>query len=130
MAAQSEWSQARYAEVAVDAAVGPERTFTYAIPSGMHLFPGQPVLVPLLSRRVGGVVFALSDVSEIQGIRAVLDAQHPEPILAPHQLELARWLSRETRCSCTRPPPSCSRRTSDAASCGTSACLPRMLADA
>ena len=99
MAAQSEWSQARYAEVAVDAAVGPERTFTYAIPVGMHLFPGQPVLVPLLSRRVGGVVFALSDVSEIQGIRAVLDAQHPEPILAPHQLELARWLSRETRCS-------------------------------
>ena len=99
MAAQSGWSHARYAEVAVDAAVGPERTFTYAIPASMHLFPGQPVLVPLLSRRVGGVVFALSDVSEIQGIRAVLDAQHPEPILAPHQLELARWLSRETRCS-------------------------------
>ena len=99
MAAQSGWSLARYAEVAVDAAVGPERTFTYAIPAGMQLFPGQPVLVPLLSRRVGGVVFALSDVSEIQGIRAVLDAQHPEPILAPHQLELARWLSRETRCS-------------------------------
>ena len=99
MAAQSGWSHASYAEVAVDAAVGPERTFTYAIPAGMHLFPGQPVLVPLLSRRVGGVVFALSDVSEIQGIRAVLDAQHPEPILAPHQLELARWLSRETRCS-------------------------------
>ena len=100
MAAQSGWSQARYAEVAVDAAVGPERTFTYAIPAGIcNCFPGQPVLVPLLSRRVGGVVFALSDVSEIQGIRAVLDAQHPEPILAPHQLELARWLSRETRCS-------------------------------
>ena len=99
MAAQSGWSHASYAEVAVDAAVGPERTFTYAIPDAMRLFPGQPVLVPLLSRRVGGVVFALSDVSEIQGIRAVLDAQHPEPILAPHQLELARWLSRETRCS-------------------------------
>ena len=99
MAAQSEWSQARYAEVAVDAAVGPERTFTYAIPAGMHLFPGQPVLVPLLSRRVGGVVFALSDTSEIAGIRPVLEPQHPEAILAPHQIELARWLSRETRCS-------------------------------
>ncbi len=99
MAAQLEWSQARYAEVAVDAAVGPERTFTYAIPAGMHLFPGQPVLVPLLSRRVGGVVFALSDTSEIAGIRPVLEPQHPEPILAPHQIELARWLSRETRCT-------------------------------
>ena len=99
MAAQSEWSQARYAEVAVDAAVGPERTFTYAIPPGMHLLPGQPVLVPLLSRRVGGVVFALSDTSEIAGIRPVLEPQHPEAMLAPHQIELARWLSRETRCS-------------------------------
>ena len=99
MAAQSEWSHARYAEVAVDAAVGPERTFTYAIPPGMHLFPGQPILVPLLSRRVGGVVFALSDTTEIAGIRAVLEPQHPEAVLAPHQIELARWLSRETRCT-------------------------------
>ena len=80
-------------------AVGPERTFTYAIPSGMVLHPGQPVLVPLLSRRVGGVVFALSDTTEIQGIRAVAGAQHPDPILSPHQLQLARWLSRETRCT-------------------------------
>ncbi|MDE2803395.1 MAG: hypothetical protein OXK21_11005, partial [Chloroflexota bacterium] len=99
MAAQWERQEARYAEIAVDAAVGPERTFTYAIPDGVRLHPGQPVLVPLLSRRVGGVVFALSDTTQIQGIRPVLAAQHPEPVLAPHQLELAWWLSRETRCT-------------------------------
>ncbi len=99
MAAQWERAHDRYAEIAVDAAVGPERTFTYAIPSGMLLHPGQPVLIPLLSRRVGGVVFALSDTTEIQGIRLVAGVQHPEPILAPHQLNLARWLSRETRCT-------------------------------
>ena len=98
MAAQWERHD-RYAEIAVDAAVGPERTFTYSIPPGVSLHPGHPVLVPLLSRRVGGVVFDLSDTTDIQGIRPVLSAQHPEPILAPHQLELARWLSRETRCT-------------------------------
>ena len=99
MAAQWERHNARYAEVAVDAAVGPERTFTYEIPPRMQLFPGQPVFVPLLSRRVGGVVFALSETTDIQGIRPVLEPQHPEPVLAPHQLDLARWLSRETRCT-------------------------------
>ena len=99
MAAQWERPNARYAEIAVDAAVGPERTFTYEIPPRMRLSPGQPVLVPLLSRRVGGVVFALSDTTEVQGIRPVVAAQHPEPVLAPHQLELAWWLSRETRCT-------------------------------
>ncbi|MDE2969328.1 MAG: primosomal protein N' [Chloroflexota bacterium] len=99
MAAQWERHEARYAEIAVDAAVGPERTFTYAIPDGVRLHPGQPVLVPLLSRRVGGVVFALSDTTQIQGIRPVLAAQHPDPVLAPHQLEIAWWLSRETRCT-------------------------------
>lgn len=99
MAAQWGRPHDRYAEVAVDAAVGPERTFTYAIPPGMHLLPGQPVFVPLLSRRVGGVVFALSDTTEIQGIREALGPQHPEPVLAEHQLALAQWLSRETRCT-------------------------------
>ena len=99
MADSSERRGPPYAEIAVDAQVGPERTFTYAIPSLMSLYPGQPVFVPLLSRRVGGVVFALSETTEIQGIRPVLSAQHPEPVLAPHQLELARWLSRETRCT-------------------------------
>ena len=82
MAAQWERQNARYAEVAVDAAVGPERTFTYEIPPRMQLFPGQPVFVPLLSRRVGGVVFALSETTDIQGIRPVLEPQHPEPVLA------------------------------------------------
>ena len=126
MAAQSEWSQARYAEVAVDAAVGPERTFTYAIPPGMHLLPGQPVLVPLLSRRVGGVVFALSDTSEIAGDTRRIGARSTRrPCSRRTRLSSRDGLAARPAAHCTRPPPSCFRRTSDAALCGTSACLPR-----
>ena len=68
MAAQAERlsdTKPRYAEIAVDAQVGPDRTFTYLIPSNATLLPGHAVWVPLLSRQVAGVVFALSDPTDI-----------------------------------------------------------------
>ena len=90
---------ARYAEVAVDAPLPPERTLTYAIPPGMSVAPGQPVWAPLLSRRVSGVIFDLSDHTEIEGVRFLGELQDPAFALSPSQLALARWLSRETLCS-------------------------------
>ena len=102
MAAQMERlpdTKPRYAEIAVDAHVGPDRTFTYLIPSHATIVPGHAVWVPLLSRQVAGVVFALSHTTEIEGIRAVAGLQDANPVLASHQLVLARWLSRETQCS-------------------------------
>ncbi len=102
MAAQAERlsdAKPRYAEIAVDAQVGPDRTFTYLIPSNATLLAGHAVWVPLLSRQVAGVVFALSDTTEIEGIYPVAGLQDPNPVLAPHQLDLARWLSLETQCS-------------------------------
>ena len=102
MAAQAErLSESRllFAEIAVDALVGPNRTFTYRIPSNVTLLPGHAVWVPLLSRKVAGVVFALSETSDIEGIRAVAGLQDSDPVLAPHQIALSRWLSIETQCS-------------------------------
>ena len=90
---------ARYAEVAVDAPLPPERTLTYAIPPGMSVAPGQVVWAPLQSRRVSGVVFALSDRTEIGGVRSLGEVQDSSFALSPPQLALARWLSRETLCS-------------------------------
>ncbi len=90
---------ARYAEVAVDASLPPDRTLTYAIPPGISVAPGHVVWAPLQSRRVSGVVFALSDHTEVGGVRPLGGLQDPSFALAPAQLELARWLSRETLCS-------------------------------
>ena len=90
---------ARYAEVAVDAPLPPERTLTYAIPPGMSVAPGQAVWAPLQSRRVSGVVFSLSAHTEIDGVRFLGGVQDAAFALSPAQLALARWLSRETLCS-------------------------------
>ena len=90
---------ARYAEVAVDAPLPPERTLTYAIPPGMSVAPGRVVWAPLQSRRVSGVVFALADHTEIGGVRPLGGLQDPSFALSTSQLDLAYWLSRETLCS-------------------------------
>ena len=51
----------KYAEVAVDAPLGVNRTLTYSIPQRMEVFPGQLVWVPLGPRPVQGMVFEVSD---------------------------------------------------------------------
>ena len=89
----------RYAEIAVDAPIGPDRTLTYAIPSGLPLAPGHVVWVPLAARLTTGVVFALAGETEVVGIRPVSGVLDPSFLLSPHQLALARWLSRETQAS-------------------------------
>ena len=90
-----------YAEIAVDAPVGPDRTFTYAVPPSMQLAPGQAVWVPFGPRPVAGVVFAVTDrnSSPVVELRDVAGVQDASPALQRHQLDLAWWLSHETRSS-------------------------------
>ena len=89
----------RYAEVAVDAPIGPERTLTYAIPPTLTLAPGHVLWVPLGPRLTSGVVFDLSRDTEVSGVRPVAALLDPSPVLSAQQLVLSRWLSRETWCS-------------------------------
>ena len=89
----------RYAEVAVDAPIGPERTLTYAIPPTLTLTPGHVLWVPLGPRLTSGLVFDLSHHTEVSGVRPVAALLDPSPVLSAQQLALSRWLSRETRCS-------------------------------
>lgn len=83
----------RYAEVAVDAQAGWERTFTYSIPDGMSVRPGHLVRVPFGPRTLQGVVFSLSPTAQVPRIRDVLAVIDAEPVLSEAQLTLARWLS-------------------------------------
>ncbi|MBI2855633.1 MAG: primosomal protein N' [Chloroflexi bacterium] len=83
----------KYAEVAVDAPAGYNRTFTYSIPSGIGLSSGHLVRVPFGPRLVPGVVFGLSNESQVSETREIQGLLHPQPILHPHQLVLGRWMS-------------------------------------
>jgi len=71
-----------------------DRTFTYALPDGLHPRRGARVVVPFRNEKVIGVVTALSDAPpadfEARTIEALLD---DEPLLSDHLLTLADWIA-------------------------------------
>jgi len=82
-----------YAEVAVSSPLAQPRTFCYAIPPDMFVSVGQAVWVPFGPRMVQGLVFAVSDEPAVEETREIAELIDPRPMLSPHQVELARWLS-------------------------------------
>jgi len=89
----------RYADVAVNAPVGPRRLFSYAVPDGMAVQPGQAVRVPFGPRTVQGIVFDLPDLPAVSDVRTIEAVIGPGPLLTPAQLHLARWVAEYYRAS-------------------------------
>ena len=89
----------RYADVAVNAPVGPRRLFSYAIPDGIAVQPGQAVRVPFGPRTVQGIVFDLPDLPAVSDVRTVEAVIGSGPLLTPAQLQLARWVAEYYRAS-------------------------------
>ena len=87
-----------FAEVAVDAPVGRDRTFTYSIPHSLRVLPGQIVTVPFGARKTDGVVITLAPRSEVAETREILDVPASVPTLTKAQLQLARWISNYYYC--------------------------------
>ena len=83
----------RFAEVAVDAPAGFARTFSYSIPQGLSVRPGQLVRVPFGAQRLQGMVFSLEDTPQVPQTRDILAAESDEPLLTGTQLRLATWIS-------------------------------------
>jgi primosomal protein N' len=83
----------KYAEVAVNYPLPQPRTFSYTIPPHMSLSPGHAVWVPFGPRQVQGIVLAISDFPSVEETKPVADAIDSQPILAPHQVELCRWMA-------------------------------------
>jgi primosomal protein N' (replication factor Y) len=88
-----------YVEVAVDAPVGPGRTFSYSLPPGLELEPGQLVWVPFGRRTLQGVVMELTESPQVDVTRDVLQGVEPSPVVSLVHLALARWLSSYYLCS-------------------------------
>lgn len=88
----------RYAGVIVDLnAEELDRVYTYSVPNGMVLAPGQRVVVPFGSRQVEGYVVRLEEQCELepQRVKPVIRPLEAYPLLLPELLELAQWM-RET----------------------------------
>ncbi len=87
----------RYAEVVVNV---PQVSglYHYHLPPELagQVVPGSLVIAPFGKREVQGIVLRLleqAEVSETRPIRALLD---PQPVVTPAQIELGRWMARET----------------------------------
>ena len=89
----------RYAEVAVDAPVTPERTFSYRVPPSLNVAQGQMVLVPFGPRLAQGVVDQLSHEPQVEVVKDIIATLHPSPLVSPDRLKLAHWISRYYLCS-------------------------------
>ena len=89
----------RYAEVAVDAAVGHSRTFSYSIPPRFTVEPGQLVWVPFGRRVLQGLVVELVAVPNVPETRDILQPVEPSPLIGSQHLQLGRWISAHYRCS-------------------------------
>jgi primosomal protein N' (replication factor Y) len=82
-----------YAEVAVEAARGVAReTYSYSVPDGLDVVPGHRVTVPFGRRSSYGFVVSLG--TEDPGVETKpLAGAGAEPLLLPHQVELARLVA-------------------------------------
>ncbi len=85
--------QFSYAEVAVDAPIRDARTFTYSVPEGMCVSPGQMVQAPFGPRMADGVVFRLSRGTDVDPVRPINAADPAGVLLSREQLDLAEWIA-------------------------------------
>ena len=85
--------QKQYVEVAVDVPSARLGTFSYSVPKGITLKPGQLVRVPFGSRRLQGLVCSLASVPSVPQTRDVISVIDPKPYLNELHLKLANWIS-------------------------------------
>ena len=91
-----------YAQVIVDlSADALDRQFSYAVPDGMDVRPGQLVAVPFGARVLDGFVVSLSETCDVppEKVRPVLRVARAEPALLPDLMALAEWMHARYLCN-------------------------------
>lgn len=84
-----------FAQVVVDlSADAVDRQFTYAVPEGMAVQPGQLVTVPFGPRHLEGFVVSLSQRCDLpeEKVRPILRVAREEPVILPDLMALAEWM--------------------------------------
>jgi primosomal protein N' (replication factor Y) len=73
-------------------------TFHYHLPNELvgQVSPGHLVTAPFGHRQVQGIVLSLSETSPVPETKPIQMLLDPKPVLTPAQLELGRWLAKET----------------------------------
>ena len=96
------------ADVVFDAPV--RHSFSYRVPDGWTLAPGQRARAPLRGAARVGMVVALRDGTDPQ-LKPLARLVDPEPVLSTAQLELVGWIAAQSlssvgsTCAALLPPP-------------------------
>lgn len=96
------------ADVVFDAPV--PHPFSYRVPPGWTVLPGQRVVAPLGGAARVGMIVALRDETN-ERLKLLLRLADPAPILSPAQLDLVHWIAAESlssvgsTCAALLPPP-------------------------
>ena len=83
----------RFAEVSVNSPIAQRRTFSYGLPEGLDVVPGQAVQAPFGEKVLQGVVMELTDFPAVAETREIGGIIESIPLLTPAQVALGRWLS-------------------------------------
>jgi primosomal protein N' (replication factor Y) (superfamily II helicase) len=83
----------RFAEVVFDRPL--DHAYTYAIPEGLSVDPGQRVLVPFGQGNRPTVGFCVGTTEEApsRAVKSLLQVLDPEPIVTPNLMKLTRWMA-------------------------------------
>ncbi|MCL4217106.1 MAG: primosomal protein N', partial [Candidatus Hydrogenedentes bacterium] len=88
-----------YAEVALPLPM--DQAFTYAVPDSLRhrAQPGMRALVPVQNRMVTGFIVGLTDSTDIEKVKLVVDLPDDGPVFSPDLLELCQWIAEYYCCS-------------------------------
>ncbi len=92
----------KFAEVIIDiSSEQVDRLFTYRIPEGMSLVPGQRVEVPFGPRKREGFVIELKDECGLDSaaVKPVCRTLEDYPVILPELIELSRWIKKRYHCN-------------------------------
>jgi primosomal protein N' (replication factor Y) len=87
----------QYVEIAVNVP-HVHGTYHYHIPSHLteRVKEGQLVIVPFGSQTVQGIVLGFVDQPEVPRTKPIQEILDPQPVVTPHQIQLARHIAQET----------------------------------
>lgn len=91
----------QYAEVIVFlSAQDVDKTFTYAVPEGMNVSPGDMVLVPFGPRTLEGFVIRVKEDAgfDESRIRLILKKRDESHSIFPEMIDLAFWMQKKYNC--------------------------------
>ena len=92
-----------FTEVAVDFSYKDRlRTYTYAIPKGVTVHPGDLLWVPFAYRPIQGIAISISETTETENTREVESVIPDGPFINPHLLKTAVWIADHYRTSIFR----------------------------